>query len=149
MPPDISALQHGFFLDDKEINNARAYVILLRMCFNPKQILKTVFKVLPLLLITVPIFAGPAAARDVSAGGVAIGDSQGGVTDRAYVTAPPNWAYVVAREAGSFLDCGEGMDAHSTDEDGRDLAPLQCGVTLTETVVIPAAAASARLTIHY
>jgi hypothetical protein len=84
-----------------------------------------------------------------SAGGVALGDSEGGVTDRAYVTAPPHYAFVVERESGSFLDCGEGMDARATDSDGRDLAGLRCGVTLTETVVIPAASKSARLVVHY
>lgn len=93
--------------------------------------------------------AFPFAAQAGSAGGVALGDSQGGVTDRAYVTAPPNYAYVVERESGSFLDCGEGMDGRSTDADGRDMAGLRCGVTLTETVVIPAASKSARLVVHY
>ena len=94
-------------------------------------------------------FSNAFAASPASAGGVALGDSQGGVTDRAYVTAPPDWLYVVERESGSFLDCGQGMDARKTDRDGRDLATLNCGVTLTETVVIPAAAASARIIIHY
>ena len=89
------------------------------------------------------------ASKPHAAGGVAVGDAQGGVTDRAFVSAPPNYAYVIEREAGSFLDCGEGMDQQSTDEDGRALAPLACGVTLAETIFIPAAAASARITIHY
>jgi len=94
--------------------------------------------------------ADPAAAQSrPTAGGVSLGDSQGGVTDRAYVTAPPRYAYVVERESGSFLDCGEGMDGRATDADGRDLATLRCGVTITETVVIPAASKSARLVIHY
>ncbi|NWG70883.1 MAG: hypothetical protein HXY23_04620 [Parvularculaceae bacterium] len=94
--------------------------------------------------------SNPAAAQErLSAGGVALGDSEGGITDRAYVTAPPHYAYVVERESGSFLDCGEGMDGRATDVDGRDLAALRCGVTLTETVVIPAASKSARLVIHY
>ncbi|MEL7490019.1 MAG: hypothetical protein AAGJ73_04815 [Pseudomonadota bacterium] len=82
-------------------------------------------------------------------GGVSVGDSQGGVTDRAYVMAPPNYAYVVERESGSFLDCGEGMDARQTNADGRALAPLQCGVTLTETIFIPTAAASAKIIVHF
>ena len=98
------------------------------------------------------IFAGPAHAEPVrgeTAGGVAIGEGVSGVTDRAYVTAPPNYLYVVERERGSFLDCGEGKDVRATDGDGRDLATLRCGVTLTETIVIPAAATSARIIIHY
>jgi hypothetical protein len=41
------------------------------------------------------------------------------------------------------------MDGRSTDRDGRDVAGLRCGVTLTETVVIPAASKSARLVVHY
>ncbi len=89
------------------------------------------------------------AAQAQSAGGVSIGDGAGGITDRAYVAAPPNFLYVVEKERGSFLDCGEGQDRRATDEDGRDVAFLRCGVTLTETVVIPAAATSARITIHY
>ncbi len=83
------------------------------------------------------------------AGAVAIGESSGGITDRAYIAAPPRWAYVLEREAGSFLDCGEGMDALATGPDGRDLAPLRCGVTLTETIFIPAAASSARIIVHF
>lgn len=90
-----------------------------------------------------------AAQTPKSAGGVALGDSQGGITDRAYVTAPPHWTYVVEREPGNFLDCGAGMDARSTDAEGRDLAALRCGVTLTETIIIPAAADSARIIVHY
>lgn len=93
--------------------------------------------------------AGAAEPAWQTAGGVAIGESQGGITDRAYVTAPPNWSYVVEREPGSFLDCGEGMDARATDESGRDLATLRCGVTLTETMVIPTAAASAKIVVHF
>jgi hypothetical protein len=90
-----------------------------------------------------------AAAAQPSAGAVALGESHGGVTDRAYVMAPPNWAYVIEREPGSFLDCGEGMDQRMADTDGRDLASLRCGVTLTETLAIPAAAQSARIIVHF
>lgn len=92
-------------------------------------------------------FCGAAYAQ--SAGGISIGEGAGGVTDRAFVAAPPNYLYVVEKERGSFLDCGEGHDRRATDKDGRDVAFLRCGVTLTETVVIPAAAASARITVHY
>ena len=91
------------------------------------------------------IRSGPAG----SAGGVAVGEGAGGITDRAYITAPPNYLYVVEKARGSFLDCGEGQEARATDADGRDRAHLRCGVTLTETIVIPAAASSARFIVHY
>lgn len=97
-------------------------------------------------------FAAPALAGEAgggSAGGVAVGEGAGGITDRAYVTAPPNYLYVVEKERGSFLDCGQGQETRATDADGRDRAVLRCGVTLTETVVIPAAASSARIIVHY
>lgn len=90
----------------------------------------------------------PVAAQ-TTAGGLASGDSQGGVTDRAYVSAPPHYAYVVERQPGSFLDCGDGAETRTTDSAGRDMASLSCGVTLTETTVIPAAAVSARIVVHY
>ncbi len=86
---------------------------------------------------------------DAVAGGVALGESFGGVTDRAHVLAPADYRYVAEREPGSFLDCGAGAEARATDASGRDVAALACGVTLTETVVIPAASASARLIIHF
>lgn len=92
-------------------------------------------------------FAG--AALPESAGGIALGDSQGGITDRAYVSAPPAYAYTIERQSGSFLDCGEGDETRMTDAAGRDMASLSCGVTLTETIVIPAAADSARIVVHY
>lgn len=94
--------------------------------------------------------ASPAAAGDQrSAGGIALGESHGGITDQAYIVAPPNWLYVVEKERGSFLDCGEGQEIRATDKSGRDLTELTCGVTLTETIVIPAASASARIIIHF
>lgn len=89
------------------------------------------------------------AAEKNSAGGIALGESHGGITDQAYVIAPPHWLYVVEKERGSFLDCGEGQETRTTDEAGRDVAGLTCGVTLTETIVIPAASTSARIIIHY
>lgn len=98
-------------------------------------------------MIVVP--AQAADHRGGTAGGVAVGEGAGGVTDRAFVAAPPNYLYVVEKERGSFLDCGEGQDMRATDTDGRDMATLHCGVTLTETIIIPAAAESARLIIHY
>ena len=114
------------------------------MCVDRKQSLNAIATI-----VAIASTFSPLAASAQSAGGVALGDSAGGVTDRAYVVAPPNWTFVVEREAGSFLDCGEGMDARIADGDGRNLTPLRCGVTLTETVVIPAASASARLIVHY
>lgn len=94
--------------------------------------------------------ATPLAASDVrSAGGVALGESHGGITDQAYIVAPPNWLYIVEKERGSFLDCGEGQEIRKTDSSGRDVSELTCGVTLTETIVIPAASASARIIVHF
>jgi len=120
----------------------------LPMCAVSKQHLNLAVSILTAGFVLV----GPVAAQTIgpaTAGGVAIGEGAGGVTDRAYVTAPPDYLYVVEKEPGNFLDCGEGRQVRATDADGRDLAVLRCGVTLTETVVIPAAAASARIIIHY
>ncbi len=113
------------------------------MCADRKQFLNAAAAV---------TFAGLTlcgAALAQTAGGISIGDAAGGITDRAFVAASPNYLYVVEKERGSFLDCGEGQEQRATDEDGRDVAHLRCGVTLTETIVIPAAAASARIIIHY
>jgi len=84
-----------------------------------------------------------------SAGGVAFAEPSGGVTDTVYVVAPPNYAYVIARAPGSFLDCGTGAERRATDADGRDAAALFCGVSLTETVATPDVGAPARLFVHY
>lgn len=118
------------------------------MCAVRKQI----FNAKITFLATGFIFAAPGIAiaqSEGTAGGVAVGEGAGGITDRAYITAPPNYIYIVEKERGSFLDCGEGQEQRVTDADGRDQAHLSCGVTLTETIVIPAAAASARIIIHY
>lgn len=115
------------------------------MCAKRKRFVTAGPGIFAALFMIAPAFAQTAG----SAGGVAIGESQGGITDRAYVTAPPNWSYIVEREPGSFLDCGAGLDARSTDANGRDLAALRCGVTLTETMIIPTAAASARIVVHF
>ncbi len=122
------------------------------MCPDRKQKLNAAGQILAAwLMIGAPAFAADMdpAPRQGSAGGVVVGAGGGGITDRAYVTAPPNYLYVVERARGSFLDCGEGQEMRSTDGDGRDLATLRCGVTLTETIVIPAAASSARIIVHY
>lgn len=115
------------------------------MCAERKQFLKAGFAGLAGLAA----LSGAATAKAPSAGGVSLGESHGGITDQAYVIAPPHWLYVVEKERGSFLDCGEGQETRSTDGSGRDVAALTCGVTLTETIVIPAASSSARIIIHY
>ncbi len=81
--------------------------------------------------------------------GAALGDASGGVTDRVFVAAPPYAAFVVERASGSFVDCGAGMSSVSVDADGRTVAELPCGVTLTETLFVPTAAASAKVYIHF
>lgn len=121
------------------------------MCLVRKQCLNAVVAIVAIAVTG----SGAASAADAEregprgAGGVAVGEGSGGVTDRAFVAAPPNYAYVIEREPGSFLDCGEGQDARAVDHDGRDTAILRCGVTLTETIIIPAAAVSARLVVHF
>ncbi|WP_306250802.1 hypothetical protein [Parvularcula sp. IMCC14364] len=82
-------------------------------------------------------------------GGVVLGENLGGVLDRIYVAAPPNWQFTVSVAPGSFLDCGSGMAVAQTDEDGRDVFPMTCGVTLPETLVIPSASKPARVIIHF
>lgn len=137
------------------------------MCPDPKQILNAGFGILALLLsFSAQAIAAPqersggdfsqnvrlsGGAQNIgrTAGGVSVGEGNGGITDRAYITAPPNYLYVVEKGRGSFLDCGDGQEVRVTDEDGRDMAHLRCGVTLTETIIIPAAASSARIIIHY
>lgn len=84
-----------------------------------------------------------------AAGGVAAGENRGGVIDSVHVMAPPGWAFVLETQAGSFVDCGNETIAQHTDADGRSTVSLTCGVTLAETLVIPAAARSARIVIHH
>lgn len=114
------------------------------MCANRKQAVNAA-------LFALIALSGAASAQGLegSAGGLAIGESHGGIADEAFVIAPPRYLYVVEKEPGSFLDCGEGQETRATDEAGRDVAALSCGVTLTETIVIPAASASARIIVHY
>ncbi len=114
------------------------------MCASRKQILNLIAACLLVGAASTPAFAG-----ERSAGGLALGESHGGITDQAYVMAPPHWLYVVEKERGSFLDCGEGQEIRKTDSSGRDVAALTCGVTLTETIVIPAASTSARIIVHF
>ncbi len=114
------------------------------MCASRKQQLNALAAALAGLLA----ISGPAWAQG-TAGGLAIGEAHGGIADEAYVIAPPDFLYVVEKEPGSFLDCGEGQETRQTDNSGRDVAALSCGVTLTETIVIPAASASARIIVHY
>ncbi len=131
------------------------------MCPDPKHSLNAGFGILALLFsLTAQAVAAPQERSGGefsqgdqytgrTAGGVSVGEGNGGITDRAFITAPPNYLYVVEKGRGSFLDCGAGQEVRATDEDGRDMAHLRCGVTLTETIIIPAAAASARIIIHY
>ncbi|GAB4519589.1 MAG: hypothetical protein Tsb0010_03890 [Parvularculaceae bacterium] len=90
----------------------------------------------------------PVSFQD-SAGGAAFGEPIGGVTDRAFVYGPPNWSFSVVRSSGAFLDCGDAIEAAALDRFGQATLPMDCGVTLTETVSIPQVGAKARLTIHY
>lgn len=116
------------------------------MCFRSKQ------KITAVIGLCVGAFTlAPAFAQETrgSAGAVAVGDGAAGVTDKIFVAAPPNYRFVVQRAPGSFLDCGAGQDARTADADGRDAPPLYCAVTLTETMVIPAAAASATVIVHF
>lgn len=115
------------------------------MCASRKQSVNFGLAV----LAAAGLWVSPALAGERSAGGLALGEGHGGITDQAYIVAPPNWLYVVEKERGSFLDCGEGQETRSTDASGRDVAALTCGVTLTETIVIPAASTSARIIVHY
>ena len=48
----------------------------------------------------------PGLSAQGTAGGVFGGGGSGGITDRAYVSAPPNYFYVVETVRGNFLDCG-------------------------------------------
>ncbi len=84
-----------------------------------------------------------------SAGSISAGDSHGGVINELHVMAPPGWVYQVERQPGSFVDCGKGRENRISDKNGRDSANLACGVTITETLVIPAASESARLIVHF
>ena len=84
-----------------------------------------------------------------TAAGLSPGDNIGGVVDRVFVMAPPNWSYTLETRAGSFVDCGDDTTQAKTDDDGRDSISLSCGVTISETLVIPAAARSAIVVIHH
>ena len=90
-----------------------------------------------------------AAMAAPSGGGIKLADGAGGITDQAFITAPPHYAHEMVRMRGSFLDCGDGQSQHETDQDGRAALALDCGVTLSETMVIPAAATSARIIIRF
>ena len=100
-------------------------------------------------LLCAALAGGVQAGHLKGIAGVLLADNLGGMTDRVYVSAPPSTEYVLSLERGSFLDCGAGMAVFQTDEDGRSMAPLTCGVTLAETLVIPSASKPARLIIHY
>ena len=77
------------------------------------------------------------------------GPSKGGVIDTLYVTAPKNTLYTLEKQPGSFVDCGTSREMRRTDQDGREAVTLSCGVTITETLVIPAASERALMIIHF
>ena len=83
------------------------------------------------------------------ASGLAAGDNIGGVIDEVFIMAPPDWTYDLETQSGSFVDCGNDLRSGTTDATGRDSVGLNCGVTITETLVIPTAARSARIVIHH
>ena len=114
------------------------------MCIKGKQILKLMAAGLDSL--------GPALAQDDgigAVGGVLVGDNLGGFTDRVWVVAPPETAYVLELAPGSFLDCGTGQSQRQVDGHGRDEAPLLCGVTVTEILHLPDVGTPARITFHF
>ena len=126
------------------------------MCVNRKQTLNFIaaFGAVLLALSSAHAASGSVSLQEnknpsASMGQLSIGEGAGGITDRAYIVAPPNSLFVVEITPGSFLNCGEQMEMQVADADGRHLASLTCGVTLTETVVIPAASESATITVHY
>ena len=88
-------------------------------------------------------------ANGASASSIVAGRSHGGIINELYVTVPPSWSYQVERVSGSFVDCGSGVSEHAGDPNGRGQIRLSCGVTLTETLVIPAASQSAKFVIHH
>ncbi|MGV6801202.1 MAG: hypothetical protein ACWA5L_04700 [bacterium] len=89
------------------------------------------------------------SARGQSMGTLVLGENIGGMSEVAYFIAAPDSEINYTLEPGSFLDCGTGKEKNQTDEDGRGQIRLSCGVTLTETLIIPAASQPARLIIHY
>lgn len=84
-----------------------------------------------------------------TAGSIAPGPTSGGIISELYVAAPPNYHFQLEKTPGSFVNCGEGFNGQTADKNGRQTTTLSCGVTITETLVIPAAAQSARLVVHY
>lgn len=82
-------------------------------------------------------------------GAVVLGENIGGMTDRVFFIAGPNDAVTYELSPGSFLDCGAGQEVASADRDGRGQIALTCGVSLTETLVVPSAGEPARLTVYY
>lgn len=84
-----------------------------------------------------------------TASGLAPGKSSGGVIDQLFVVAPPGWQFTLETHAGSFVDCGDVSQTLQTDTAGRHTVAMSCGVTITETLVIPTASQSARVVIHH
>ena len=124
----------------------------LRMCVKRKQFINPIATISLCMLTFVSAHAGsPANSADdvASMGQIAIGEGAGGITDRAFVVASPNSIFEVQIRPGSFLNCGDQTETGIADADGRFQATMTCGVTLTETIVIPAASESATITVHY
>ncbi|MEM8986592.1 MAG: hypothetical protein AAGC95_07700 [Pseudomonadota bacterium] len=121
------------------------------MGFKSKQIVNLYGAVAGALVVMFWGGAAPGAAETAPpmAGGLALGETFGGVTDRAYAMGPPNFAYVVKRSPGAFLDCGAAMEMEAHNDAGLSDVALDCGVTLSETVSVPRVGAKASLTIHY
>ena len=64
------------------------------MCAERKQNLNVIAPVL-VLALTLSSAALADESAGHSAGGISIGEGAGGITDRAYVAAPPNYLYVI------------------------------------------------------
>ncbi len=121
------------------------------MCFIGKQLVNkiaTIFATFLAVLLTLGT-ASHAQEAPSTAGGVMMGENLGGYTDRVWVLAPPGTPYVMELKAGNFLDCGGGQVRRTVDASGRDEAPLQCGVSITEIIHLPNIGSPARVIIHY
>ena len=81
--------------------------------------------------------------------GVFAGDNLGGVTDRAFVAAPPGTSFEISVIPGHFLDCGRGSIMRQTDAAGQALIALDCGVTQPETLILPDIGKPALLMVHF
>ena len=113
-------------------------------------------QLLAIFAIGIAASAAPAGADDLNpraayaaAGGLAAADPVSGITDAVFLFGPPDYAYVVQKTPGAFLDCGDGARASAHDADGQSALDLTCGVTVTETVSVPQFGAKARVIVYY